>query len=96
MLSYKDIDDMDYLSRLLELYLAHLESIGYENNLRALAWHSGIPAHILTLLCTVYRIPEVTGIASEDFHTVLDRLTDQHPAQSIWLDQITGEAYVRI
>ena len=80
------IQDKNYLSRLLELYITTLQESPLELRLKGLAYDTRIPESIFHRLMGLYRNPEdAVHINAEDFHIVFSNIMFRFPTVKMWL-----------
>lgn len=80
------IQDKNYLSRLLELYITTLQESPLELRLKGLAYDTRIPESIFRRLMGLYRNPEdAVHVNAEDFHIVFSNIMFRFPTVKMWL-----------
>lgn len=80
------IQDKNYLSRLLELYITTLQESPLELRLKGLAYDTRIPEPIFRRLMGLYRNPEdAVHVNAEDFHIVFSNIMFRFPTVKMWL-----------
>lgn len=89
----RQIQDIFYLSRLLEKYLTTLEESPMQVKLRALAYNSQIPESIFQRLMNLHRDPsDAPNINAEDYHILFSNIMFRYPTVKMWL-QDDGEVF---
>ena len=74
-----------YLSRLLDLYLAHLATSPLQVHLRGLSYDTQIPESIFRRLMDLHRQPEdAPNLKAEDFHVLFSNVMCRYPTVKIW------------
>lgn len=82
----QQIQDLFYLSRLLELYITTLQESPLELRLKALVYDTGIQESIFLRLMNLYRNPaDAPNIHAEDFHILFANIMFRFPTVKMWL-----------
>lgn len=92
----RQIQDILYLSRLLELYLQALRESPLQVQVKTLSWESQIPESIFHRLTELHRNPaDAAQINAEDFHILFSNIMFRYPTVKLWL-QDDGELFIEM
>lgn len=85
------IQNILYLSRLLEAYLQALRESPLQVQVKTLSWESQIPESIFYRLRDLHRNPaDATHINAEDFHILFSNIMFRFPTVKLWLQDDGG------
>lgn len=81
----RQYSDIIHLSRLLDLYIAHLAAAPLEVPLKRLSYDTQIPEAVFRRLMALHHCPEdAPNLRAADFHILFANVMFRYPTVKIW------------